>query len=368
MNLYRFFSEIAFARKKHVLKFLLIVFPVVLFALADLVIFVVMTKNWATVPLKTTIIVIFLLTLFSAISILYLFDKLTTSLRLARQALNNDLEFREVPNLPVHNVDEAGLLLSDIQATITQLDLLLSEKSDMIDLLSHDLRSPLSRIISLSSLIKTDTESSKNLYADYITDECKNLLRILENILLMLKEDGNNFKVVNVSLKKTILEAVAFFDFAVTEKNLQVYVTVDDSISVNVQQGLFTQVLRNLLGNAIKFSPDHKAIFISAKEEKDRVSLTLQDEGLGFAASDIHRMFERFTNAGKKGTHGESSTGLGLYLSRKIIEKHGGKLIAESKGINKGASFTIVLYQAAGKKPYGAHLHKVDQQGELFAE
>jgi len=78
--------------------------------------------------------------------------------------------------------------------------------------------------------------------------------------------------------------------------------------------------------------------------------LSIRDEGIGFLPDDFNKIFDRFTTAGKKGTHGEGSIGLGLYLSKKIIEKHDDKLIARSDGINKGATFTIILYQLIKNK------------------
>jgi signal transduction histidine kinase len=366
MKMFDLCSDIAFTRNKNFLKFFLIVFPVVLFALADLVIFTMMSRNWINVPERTAIFIVFSLTIIAAVVILYLFDKLIRSLHDARKALNNYIEYRELPHLPVHYTDEAGLLLRDIQSTIIQLDKLLSEKSDMIDLLSHDLRSPLARVISLSNLIKVEPEAEKHIYADYIIDECKNLVRILENILLMLKEDTTTFKTSNANLKKLLLETVNSFDFAINEKKLQLNISLDESININVHQGLFTQALRNILSNAIKFSPDNKSISINVKEDREKIAVIIQDEGIGFASADIQKLFDRFTHAGRKGTHGEASTGLGLYLSKKIVEKHGGKLIAESKGLNKGATFTILLYQVALTKLPAISVAKVEQQGELF--
>ena len=247
-------------------------------------------------------------------------------------------------------IDEARTLLSNIQETVTHLDAMLAEKNDMIDLLSHDLRSPVNRILGLSNLIKLDAETNNNIYADYINEECNNLLSVLENILLMLKEDSRPFNLTRVNLYDLIAETMRFFDFMISEKKLHVAVSIDVSIFISVQKELFIQAVRNIIGNAIKFSPDGMNILISAKEEAGMVSLSVRDEGLGFLPSDMEKIFDRFTSAGKKGTHGESSIGLGLYLSKKMIEKHNGMLYAQSEGINKGATFTIVLYNLVTKK------------------
>lgn len=247
-------------------------------------------------------------------------------------------------------IDEARILLSSIQDTIVNLDAMLAEKNDMIDLLSHDLRSPITRILGLSNLIKVDEETKKSIYADYITEECNSLLSVLENILLMLKEDSRPFHLTPVNLYQLIQETIHFFGFALSEKKLIVEASIDNAIYIMVQKELFIQAVRNIIGNAIKFSSDGGNIFISSNQDNDQVSLSIKDEGLGFLPVDMQKIFERFTNAGKKGTHGEGSIGLGLYLSKKMIEKHNGRLFAESPGLNKGATFTIVLYNLVTKK------------------
>src|SRR5580698_669185 len=117
-------------------------------------------------------------------------------------------------------IDEARTLLSNIQDTIVHLDAMLAEKNDMIDLLSHDLRSPITRILGLSNLIKVDSETKKGIYADYITEECNSLLSVLENILMMLKEDSRPFNLTQVNLNELIQETVQFYDFVLSEKKL----------------------------------------------------------------------------------------------------------------------------------------------------
>ncbi len=259
-------------------------------------------------------------------------------------------------------IDEARTLLSNIQDTVIHLDAMLAEKNDMIDLLSHDLRSPVTRILGLSNLIKIDAETKKNIYADYIAEECNSLLSVLENILMMLKEDSRPFDLTRINLNELIMQTIHFFDFALSEKKLNVRVSVDESIYITVQKELFIQAVRNIMGNAIKFSSDDQNINISARQGNGQVALSIQDEGLGFMQSDMEKIFDRFTSAGKKGTHGEGSIGLGLYLSKKMIEKHNGRLYAESEGLNKGATFTIILHNLiTKKKPLTEHNPSLDE-------
>jgi len=344
-------SKLPLFKKGNASKFFLIAVPVILHALSELAILIMVSNGVIKLSYRMAFLLVFLLTIVAVAGVLYLYNRLVSPLRLAKQALSNYVVSQEIPQLPTRTGDEASLLLSNIHATITQLDALIVEKTDMIDLLSHDMRSPVARIIGFCDLLKDCGEAERVEYADSIVSECRGLLRMMENILIMLKEDNQVFTLANINLKKLVTEVADFFSFSIVGKNIALEVDIDDTIYIHVQPDLFTQALRNLVGNAVKFSPDDKAIYISAREENNQISLCIRDEGLGLEPEDITKIFDRFTSAGKKGTHGEASVGLGLYLSRKIIEKHDGKLVAESDGINKGASFTIYLHQLVTKKP-----------------
>jgi signal transduction histidine kinase len=366
MKVYNFLSTIPRARKNYALKFFIITLPLILFPVAELLVFKTVFRNSLNSGFIPVVVTVVIITIILSAAILYFFNRLLSPLLVTNKALNNYISFREIPKLPEDREDEVGVLMSNIQTTLTRLDGLLSEKSDMIDLLSHDLRSPVGRIISLSNLIKIDNETDKNLYADYIANECRGLLRLLENILLMLKEDGHVFRLESTNLRQLVQDTVSFFEFPISEKNLHINIAIDESLFVSVQKDLFTQAVRNIIGNAVKFSSDGKSINIAARQNNEEISLSIQDEGIGFVPSDIKKIFERFTNSGKKGTHGEASVGLGLYLSKKIVEKHGGKLNADSDGVNKGATFTIILYRLITKKRQSKLRDSHGRQLEFF--
>mgnify|MGYP001076979003 FL=1 len=111
-----------------------------------------------------------------------------------------------------------------------------------------------------------------------------------------------------------------------------------------MQRTIFNQVLTNLLHNAIKFSPREEKIRIEVKKNRRQVQINLVDQGIGFASTDdIQRVFDRFTHLKRKGTEGEPTTGVGLYLSRKIVRQHKGEIEAYSAGENKGSTFSITL-------------------------
>ena len=110
-----------------------------------------------------------------------------------------------------------------------------------------------------------------------------------------------------------------------------------------MQPELFTQVLKNIASNAIKFSYSGSEICFSVYEKENRVHIDVSDTGIGFDATMRERMFDRFTKSGRKGTADQPTKGIGLYLSRKIINHQRGELTAFSPGPGKGSIFTIAL-------------------------
>lgn|GEM_PF-243310 len=354
MKVYNVFSRFPLARNRYALKFLIVALPGMLVPLITLSLYITYSTE-ETSRLRFLGIAAVLLTIAAAVASYFLYVRLLKPIYLARKAINKYTAFRNVPSLPTHHEDEAGMLLHDIQHALEQIDEQLTEKSDMIDLLSHDLRSPVTRIMGLSNVIKLDDDPETVEYAEMISTECRNLLTMMENILLMFREDVLAFAPQNVNLLSLAEDSVKFFNILAGQKNLSLKVDIDEHLFINVQQGLFTQAMRNILGNAIKFSSEGKAIYISAKQVGHQVQITIRDEGVGMGQKELVQIFERFTAAGKKGTHGETSIGLGLYLCKKIIEKQGGHVAAYSEGANKGAVFTITLYQLITKKPKGDH-------------
>jgi len=103
------------------------------------------------------------------------------------------------------------------------------------------------------------------------------------------------------------------------------------------------QVLVNLIDNALKFSYSNSQVHIRIYSEKTELIFTVSDNGIGFEQKDCELLFEKFTKMNKVGTSNEPTMGIGLYLCRKTIEKHHGKLIAKSDGKNKGATFSVIF-------------------------
>jgi signal transduction histidine kinase len=260
-------------------------------------------------------------------------------------ALENYVGTREIPNLPIHFEDEAGVLMKELQRTIEHLDYLIDEKKDVITLLSHDIRTPFSQTLALSSLISQETEpKAMILHALTIKEiSIKNLL-VLNDILKLLKTDHIDESADSaVELNELLNDIIQTLSPSAFLKSITLNCQSARPLYVIANRVLLAEAISNLLNNAIKFSYPGSEIRIGLEERKGYVSISIKDNGMGISETDKTKIFKRFTSAGKTGTAGEHSSGVGLYLSKKIITKHKGHLSVTSEGKDKGSVFTVTL-------------------------
>lgn len=286
-------------------------------------------------------------TLAGIICSVWLLNNLAHPVALAQKELTKYNQTGEIPNLPMHYRDEVGLILRGIKKTARSTSRLITEKNDFTAMLSHDLRSPIVSIIGLLKLIKAQPESVQaKYYCDKAEEFSHHQLNLMESILSLLNEENQSHqepKKVNVNLSKFLAQSLGQFELSLKNKQLAVNQNIPPQLVVSVEPYSFSQVITNLLHNAIKFSKKGNQIYLNASNGGDMVKISIQDQGIGFSLDNPEVLFERFTPERKRGTQGEPTNGLGLYLTKKIIEKHQGTIIAESPGNNKGATFRIKI-------------------------
>jgi signal transduction histidine kinase len=162
----------------------------------------------------------------------------------------------------------------------------------------------------------------------------------------MLKSDQMNmdqrfFKKVPVMM--VIGKCYKNLELEFKNKNITISVDIPKEIEVDIQLDLFIQAIQNLFSNAIKFSHAGGTLRVDALQDERDTHIVIHDEGIGFDPAKAESLFDRFTKEGREGTAKEPSTGLGLYLVKKIVTGHKGKVSARSEGVDKGATFTIDL-------------------------
>lgn len=157
----------------------------------------------------------------------------------------------------------------------------------------------------------------------------------------MLKPNLETKTITLDKVIKIVENEVAHF---MTEKDIELVKDIKlASVNLKIDEVLLIRVIANLVNNAIKFSFSDSKIQFSIYEEAEKVYIKVIDQGIGFEMKNSEKMFLKFSEMGRLGTFNESSTGIGLYLCRQIIERNNGVLIASSEGENKGATFTVIF-------------------------
>lgn len=345
-NIYEHLSAIRFLSKSYTFKFLFIAFLGIHIPLIGLISFVVSKPESVN---KTTVIICTLLfTLLATGITLLILNGLLLPLRKSRDALQNYRFQRALPDLPTHFPDEAGLLMKNVQFTLAELNDLLEEKKDMTSLLSHDLRTPIRNVRTLGQLLQADpadAETVKEL-AELIIESSDEQTKLVETVLDILRQDHlffDNAHYLEVKPEQLLNETLQSFEALANQKRIILKKQVDYNGQIKVHPELFGQVLKNLASNAIKFSHEGTEVKFCVYEKQGQTFIEVKDSGVGFEPHIAEGLFDRFTKSGREGTAGEPSTGLGLYLSRKIIRHHDGELVAYSEGEGKGAVFLICL-------------------------
>ncbi|QSS97906.1 sensor histidine kinase [Psychroflexus sp. ALD_RP9] len=346
MKIYNFINRIGF-KKSYASKFLFIAFLGTHIPLIGIVLFVLFSPRE---NLNPTIVItsILIFTLIAAILTMIALNKLLDPIKIATKAMNTYSFNNTIIDVPKNYTDEAGVLLNKIHASLNQIENLSQERQNFTSMISHDLRSPLSSMVAIAEVIKHETKDKKIIeYSNMLNELGENALNMIKSILEVI--ESKNFKIEPNEMQEvntiTLIEKqLVNFKPLLKDKNISVYINeLTKNTSMYVSPKLIASVIQNLISNAIKFSYKDSKININIEDKKNQLMVSFTDCGIGFNQEKSNKLFKKFTSASQKGTSNEDSSGIGLFLSKTIIEKHGGELIAFSKGQNKGATFTIKL-------------------------
>ena len=347
MKFYEKLSAISFLRGSYVFKFLFVAFIGIHIPLIGILFFVL----YAKADFSTTSLLLFslVMTLIATAVTLLVLKKLIQPIELASKALNDYKLNRTIINLPLHFSDEAGLLLYNIHDSILESENFMTEKQDLIYLLSHDLKTFASHPQSFAKLI-LDTNPSNEVkeLAELICESSEEQFRYIENFIRMLKEQDEMLKtsleVQTINLANLVEKVDNQMSQHLVAKKINLIKNVElTAVDLKIDPELLTRVIFNLVYNAIKFSFSDSEIQLNVFSDKKNVYIKVIDEGVGFDSNDGEKIFDKFTKMSRLGTLEESSTGIGLYLCKQIIERNNGTLTASSEGKNKGATFTIIF-------------------------
>ena len=245
-------------------------------------------------------------------------------------------------NIMTKNIKDSNL---KIEKYSKNLEKLLKQKDQFIIQLGHDLKTPLGPLISLLPIIKKNTHEQKIKDMVDISIHASN--RINNLVKKTLKMAQLNAQEQKLSLEKLILhdivnESIQRTNLLVDKTNIIIKNNISNDISVQVDLVLIGELFDNLITNAIKYSPKGGNITIEASKQKEYILVKLKDEGIGLSEEQIENIFDEFYKTDTS-RHDLDSSGLGLSISKRIVELHGGSIGVKSDGIGKGCTFYISI-------------------------
>jgi two-component system sensor histidine kinase VicK len=218
-------------------------------------------------------------------------------------------------------------------------------KNEILGIVAHDLRSPVSNIQSLIELMQDEntTKEEAEMYMKHIKECCIKAELIIREIIIAAQEESSTgqLKLESVNINDLLTETHRTWKHVVNAaRNIQLHLPGQE-IMMQVNKVKLQRVLDNLLSNAIKFTPENDGIITIALEKFDHsIRLSIKDNGIGIPSQQIPFLFDRFTTTGRIGLNNEPSVGLGLHISKQLIEKQGGKIGVETTE-QKGSTFYL---------------------------
>jgi signal transduction histidine kinase len=254
----------------------------------------------------------------------------------------------------VPNRDELGTLAANLNRMRDQLGRLYGEvetasrhKSEFLANMSHELRTPLNAVIGFSEVLQDrlfgDLNDKQAEYVGDIHTSGQHLLALINDILDLSKIEAGrmDLQVVPFALSEVLQNSVALIRERATRQGTALGLEVEPSAgAITADERKIKQVVFNLLTNALKFTTRGGHVDVTARGDDDDVFVSVRDDGVGVARADQGRIFEEFQQVGT--SHLQEGTGLGLALSRRFVELHGGRLWVESEP-GQGSTFTFSL-------------------------
>ena len=258
-----------------------------------------------------------------------------------------DLRLFRVIATPVEEKGKAAVLV--IIQDLTDIQRLQDMRREFVANVSHELRTPLASIKASVEALQLGAVEDPALAADFLRRmnvEVDALTEMVQRLLELSRvETGRaQFTMVPLRVKPTIDEIVDRLQPQAARRRLLLTADVDDTLpSVMADGGAIGEVLLNLLGNAIKFTPDGGKISVTARVQNEDVEVTVRDTGSGIAAAHLPHIFERFYKVDR--SRSTEGVGLGLALVKHLVQAHGGKVWAESS-LGRGSAFHFTLPRA----------------------
>jgi PAS domain S-box-containing protein len=225
-------------------------------------------------------------------------------------------------------------------------------RRELVSRVSHELKTPLSSIYAASQFLlqefREQLEGSPIRFIEMIHKSSLKLKQLIENLLDMSRVESGKFKLdlKNEDLVALIKECISDIEYQARIRNISIHYEHTNSIYIEIDKLRIEQVIINLLSNSIKFTPSGGEIHIELMEDEKWVEISIRDTGVGLTKKEQKMLFQKFgkiVRRGKKFDIDNEGSGLGLYISKEIVELHKGMILVDSGGRSKGSAFRIKL-------------------------
>lgn len=254
--------------------------------------------------------------------------------------------------------NELVVMHRELARKSAQLELLDQRKDEILAMVSHDLRSPLSAISGFGALLARQLEGTLDenaaLMLQRIQDQSRRMLALVDDLLdaTVITHRGIVLDLVDTDVSALLTVTVDSHRYAAVNKDVTLALTTPDApLRAHLDHNRIAQVIDNLVSNAVKFSPAHSATTVRVScsaPTPETVAITVTDQGLGIQPEVQLELFEPFTALSTGGTADERTTGLGLAISKSLVEAHGGTITATSDA-GRGSTFEVILPVHGGR-------------------
>ncbi len=240
------------------------------------------------------------------------------------------------------------LLEKTVALKTAELFELNASKDKFFSIIAHDLKNPFNTIVGFSNMLKEDAGSGELGRIDELTalinDSATRTYHLLENLLDWANSQRNmiSFIPVSINLTEILQEEFNLVDDLLKAKQINLSSHLDAPLMIMADRNMIRTVVRNLITNAVKFTNRMGAIEVNAVIVNDNVEIAVSDNGIGMTDETMGKLFRIDANLSTRGTGNEEGTGLGLFLCKEFVERHGGRIWVESRE-GKGSTFRFTL-------------------------
>src|SRR6266498_4488221 len=236
--------------------------------------------------------------------------------------------------VPVRSKDELGELAKAFNKMSAQLSRSVNARKQMTADIAHELRTPLSLILGHAEAVHDGVLPPTPENFEIIREEATRLEHLVNDLRLLSLADAGELSIQmqDIEPQRLVNEVASLYQYQAQKKNIRFDLDVaPDLPMIEVDPGRMTQVLTNILDNALRHTPEGGRISLAAYETDTMVELSVQDSGPGLHMEDVDRIFERFYRADASRQREDGGSGLGLAIAKSIVQAHGGQLSAESE-------------------------------------